>query len=175
VVVVAVAVLFQEFHVETESYVRTEPDLMMRQIRADAPRTAPPVALQVSASTIEAPPPERPAPVASSVVQAPVDRDRAELAELVASFFPDAPIFSEHIVWAESMGDWAGDRWTCYVYGPCVSPTGDRGLMQINQIHAGRFAAHGWDYWTDAFDPVKNLTVAREIYDDQGCRAWASC
>ena len=158
----------------TDSAPRQEQDFGMKAEMRNAPRRAPSVAIETPAPTVTAPPVVTPAPVASSVARA-VNASRQALADLVASYFPDAPIFATHIVWAESMGDWAGDRWVCYVYGPCVSPTGDRGLMQINQIHAGKFAAHGWNYWTDAYDPVKNLVIAREIYDAQGCQAWASC
>jgi hypothetical protein len=81
---------------------------------------------------------------------------------------------ASHVVWAESMGDWAGANWRCNVYGPCVSPTCDRGLLQINCIHAGKFAAHGWDYYVDAFNPERNIVIAREIYDDQGIGAWTT-
>lgn len=54
------------------------------------------------------------------------------------------------------------------VYGPTVSATNDRGISQTNAIHAWRYTEHGWDYYTDAFDPEKNLIVAHEIYVDGG-------
>jgi len=61
------------------------------------------------------------------------------------------------------------------VYGPTVSPTNDRGISQTNAVHAGKYAARGWDYYTDAFDPVKNLTVAYQIYEDNGGFSPWSC
>ena len=50
------------------------------------------------------------------------------------------------------------------VYGPTVSRTNDRGVAQINVIHAWRFAEKGWDYFVDAFVPERNLAVAWDIY-----------
>lgn len=90
------------------------------------------------------------------------------LEALVLSFFPDDPFMVE-IARRESI-NFRSD----VVYGPTVSPTDDRGLMQINAIHAGRFANHGWDYYVDAYDPARNLTIAREIYDTQGPGAWTT-
>jgi len=89
------------------------------------------------------------------------------LEALVLAFFPDAP-YMVRVAGCESQ-HFRPD----VVYGPYVSRTNDRGLMQVNAVHAGKFAERGWDYWTDAYDPMKNLTVAREIYDTQGLRAWS--
>lgn len=58
------------------------------------------------------------------------------------------------------------------VFGPTVSPTNDRGISQINAVHAGRFTKRGWDYYVDAFVPERNLAVAEEIYLDQGWSPW---
>jgi len=58
------------------------------------------------------------------------------------------------------------------VYGPTVSPTRDRGIAQINEVHAEKFTRRGWDYYTDAFVPARNLTIAEEIYLDQGFGPW---
>jgi hypothetical protein len=61
------------------------------------------------------------------------------------------------------------------VYGGEWSRTGDCGLMQINWAsHADRFATRGWGS-KDCFDPAKNLVIAREVYDDDGCGAWTTC
>jgi len=51
---------------------------------------------------------------------------------------------------------------------------GERGVFQLHPIHAGRFKAHGWAY-QDAYDPVKNIVVAHELYLDQGWRPWFIC
>lgn len=173
-VVIAVGITsgMRDEEVAEVSNSREQVDLMTREIRASEPRRAPVVATPTVAPPVEAPPPAAPvyeAPVASSVVQAP--SDRMELANLVASYFPDDGRMSGHVVWAESMGDWAGEKWRCYVYGPCMSPTGDCGLMQVHwPIHGGKF---GWDL-SQCFDPVRNVQVARQIYDSQGPCAWAS-
>lgn len=104
---------------------------------------------------------------------------RGELAALVGNVFPDNAYMATHVVWAESIGDWNApphdpDRWRCYVYGPCWSPTTDCGLMQTNIVHADRYAAHGWDITTDCFVPERNLVIAREVYDDSGGTAWTT-
>jgi hypothetical protein len=81
---------------------------------------------------------------------------------------------ASHVVWAESMGDWAGSNWRCNVYGPCWSPTQDCGLGQINIIHAAKFTAHGWNIYVDCFVPERNIVIMREIYDAQGLSAWTT-
>lgn len=100
--------------------------------------------------------------------------ERLALAALVAAAFPDAPLMASHVVWAESMGDWAGSNWRCNVYGPCWSPTQDCGLGQINIIHAAKFTAHGWNIYVDCFVPERNIVIMREIYDAQGLSAWTT-
>ena len=90
------------------------------------------------------------------------------LEALVLATFPDDPYMVE-VARRESV-NFRPD----VVYGPTVSPTDDRGILQINAIHAGKFAARGWNYYVDAFDPAKNLAIAREIYDAQGPGAWAA-
>jgi hypothetical protein len=149
-------------------------DYMMQELRREAPREtlrAAPVATPAPTPIPTPAPLVYAAPVASSVVKPPPDADRASLANLVASYFPDDSRMASHVVWAESMGDWAGERWRCYVYGPCMSATSDCGLMQIHwPVHGGKF---GWDL-SQCFDPVRNVQVARQIYDGQGPCAWAS-
>ena len=93
--------------------------------------------------------------------------ERLALYAMVLATFPDAPIMANRVVWAESIGDW-NLNWRCTVYGGCWSPTSDCGLMQTNEIHAGRYAAHGWNIYVDCFDPVKNLVISREIFDAAG-------
>lgn len=118
--------------------------------------------------------------VNTAALQSPYQEERLALYEMVCETFADDPWMCGHVVWAESIGDWAAQPedplyWHRVVYGPYVSPTCDRGLMQINCVHARRFTEHGWDYYVDAYDPVKNLVIAREIYNDQGCAGWSTC
>lgn len=111
---------------------------------------------------------------------APLTRD--QLAAMVYAAFPGDPRMAEHVVWAESMGDWAtGDKnvngvtdWIDYVYGGVFSVTGDCGLLQTNRIHAGKYEALGYDWPAACFDPSANLAVAQIIYDTQGPQAWSS-
>jgi soluble lytic murein transglycosylase-like protein len=49
---------------------------------------------------------------------------------------------------------------------------GERGLMQLHPVHAGRFEAHGWSF-ADAYDPSRNLAIAHEIWSEQGWNPWS--
>ncbi len=50
------------------------------------------------------------------------------------------------------------------------------GTFQIAlAYHAGRFAAHGWDIYTDGIDPYKNSVIAFEIWSEQGWEPWPYC
>lgn len=100
--------------------------------------------------------------------------ERMELAELVRAAFPGDPYMYEHVVWAESLGDWAGDRWRCYVYGPCWSPTGDCGLLQTNRVHAPKYEALGYPMDVGCWIPAVNILVAQMIYAAQGPGAWTT-
>ena len=99
--------------------------------------------------------------------------DRMALAQMVYATFPEDPYMAEHVVWAESIGDW-NKNWQCTVYGPCWSPTSDCGLMQTNIIHAGKYEALGYPISVGCFIPEVNLVVARMIYDGQGAGAWTT-
>lgn len=46
------------------------------------------------------------------------------------------------------------------------------GLGQLLDLHAPKFAARGWDYWKDRYDPHKNRAITEEIYDRQGHTPW---
>lgn len=50
--------------------------------------------------------------------------------------------------------------------------SGASGLMQIMPVHAPRFSKRGWNYESDKFDPIKNLTIAAEIYKESGWGPW---
>lgn len=52
-----------------------------------------------------------------------------------------------------------------------ISPTNDYGLMQLNVIHASRAAALGYT-WPRMLEPVANLTVAWDLYEDAGLDPW---
>jgi hypothetical protein len=56
-----------------------------------------------------------------------------------------------------------------------VSWTGARGLMQLMPLHAWRFAARGWDYWTDWSIPERNVAIAHEIWLEQSWIPWIPC
>lgn len=53
------------------------------------------------------------------------------------------------------------------VYGPTEGAAGERGIAQLAPVHAQRFYRRGYT-WADAFDPVRNLEVAHELYTDYG-------
>jgi len=87
---------------------------------------------------------------------------------LIAATFPVEVVdYIYAIAYCESAGFRAS-----VVYGPETGSLGERGLMQLHPIHAWRFERRGWT-WDDAFDPAKNLAIARELYDEQGVRPWA--
>ena len=101
----------------------------------------------------------------------PIAGEKETLIALTHTFFPDDEHMGNVVVWEESLkrADW----WD-YVYGGVFSVTGDCGLMQINWAsHPERFLARGWDQ-QDCFEPEKNLTIAREIYNEQGPVAWTT-
>ena len=52
-----------------------------------------------------------------------------------------------------------------------ISSTNDYGLMQLNVIHASRAAALGYT-WPRMLEPVANLTVAWDLYEDAGLGPW---
>jgi len=54
------------------------------------------------------------------------------------------------------------------------NPSGAKGLFQLMPVHAWRFTARGWNYWTDWDDPVKNAAIAYEIWIEQGWAPWMS-
>ena len=87
---------------------------------------------------------------------------------MIAAVFPEAPVFWIGVFRCESVG-FRPD----VVNGPHVSRTGDRGLPQINEIHAWRYEARGWDYYAAPRDVGHDLAIAREIADQQGSRAWS--
>ena len=49
------------------------------------------------------------------------------------------------------------------------------GLVQINaQAHGDKLARHGWTE-EDLRDPVKNMTIAKEVYDEVGSfKPWSA-
>lgn len=55
-----------------------------------------------------------------------------------------------------------------------ISWTGARGLFQIMPMHAWRFSRRGWDYWTDAFVPERNVAVAHELWSERIWDPWLS-
>lgn len=87
---------------------------------------------------------------------------RADLEALICSF--DWPCDRAIAIFACESVHFRPD----VVYGPTVSATNDRGITQTNAVHAEKYAARGWNYYTDAFVPTKNLTIAYQIYDDMG-------
>jgi len=90
------------------------------------------------------------------------------LEALVAEFFPEAPDTWIAIFRCESV-NFRED----VVYGPHISRSGDRGLPQINELHAWRYMDRGWEYYTAERDPLKDLTIAREIADERGTQPWS--
>ena len=86
---------------------------------------------------------------------------------MIAAVFPEAPAFWIGVFRCESVG-FKDD----VVNGPHVSATNDRGIAQVNAIHAGKYAARGWDYYGTPRDVGHDLAIAREIADQQGSRAW---
>lgn len=49
------------------------------------------------------------------------------------------------------------------------SPTADRGLMQINQVHAAKVGGN----LNALFDPATNVRVAYQVYQGAGWSAWS--
>ena len=61
-------------------------------------------------------------------------------------------------------------------YNPrAVSPTNDRGLWQINGVHAANFQrVTGAPYLPGVFDPTLNSIYARWLLDREGWRPWTT-
>lgn len=129
---------------------------------ASATATPTPAILAGSSPLVEA---ATPAPV-EVPAPAPI---YAGLDALIAEHFPEAPAFWIAVFRCESVR-YRPD----VVYGPHVSRTGDRGIAQLNEIHAGRFAARGWDYYAVPRSPAQDLAIAAEIAGESGSRPWSS-
>jgi hypothetical protein len=55
-----------------------------------------------------------------------------------------------------------------------TSPGGaNRGLFQINKVHAGTFEQVTGQSWAAVYDPYWNSVFAKWLYDQQGWRPWA--
>lgn len=53
-----------------------------------------------------------------------------------------------------------------------ISPGGGNwGLFQINRVHSGRAAAHGWA-WEHMLYSWENSLMAAELWSEQGWRPW---
>ena len=51
--------------------------------------------------------------------------------------------------------------------------SGHGGTFQLAALHAWRFAERGWDFWTDALIPERNIAVAYSLYSEQGWAPWS--
>lgn len=87
-----------------------------------------------------------------------------DLSALVAAYFPTQAAYATRVMMCES-----GGRATA------VSPGGDRGLMQINPVHARYDPALGTSLigslgytWDDMFTPGPNLAVAAALVKRAG-------
>lgn len=70
-------------------------------------------------------------------------------------------------------GEWIGRiRCESTMNPRAVGSAGERGLTQIHPIHRQRIERLGFT-WDDMFDPAANLTVAFDIYSEQGARPWS--
>ena len=77
---------------------------------------------------------------------------------LVAQYFPaDQVNYALAIMRCESGGN-----------PNAHSPTADRGLMQINQVHSAKVGGN----LNSLFDPHTNMRVARQVWDGAGWGAW---
>ena len=84
-----------------------------------------------------------------------------EIVNLIRSMWPaDSVDHALAIAWRESN------------YQPGVHNSCCYGLFQINAYsHAARLSAHGWGI-ADLYDPVKNITIALELYSEAGWGPW---
>ena len=84
-----------------------------------------------------------------------------EIVNLIRSMWPaDSVDHALAIAWRESNYQPGAHNSCCY------------GLFQINAYsHAARLAAHGWTT-VDLYDPVKNITIALELYSEAGWGPW---
>jgi hypothetical protein len=84
-----------------------------------------------------------------------------EIVNLIRSMWPaDSVDHALAIAWRESN------------YQPGVHNSCCYGLFQINAYsHAARLSAHGWTI-ADLYDPVKNITIALELYSEAGWGPW---
>jgi hypothetical protein len=88
--------------------------------------------------------------------------DIDQLISLAAGEMGISDTYARSIVYCES-------RYSPVAYN---YESGASGLWQIMPVHAPRFAARGWNYWEDRFDPYKNTIIAIEIKRAQGIGAW---
>jgi hypothetical protein len=135
---------------------------------APAPATtAKPKATTVApkpATTVAKPPPTtaKPKPVTTPAPPPPVLGTPAEVKAMIEQMWPaDSVDKALAIAWRESnYRPEVYNGWCCY------------GVFQINaSAHQRRLAAHGW-ITQDLFDPRVNITIALEIFDEQGWGPW---
>lgn len=61
------------------------------------------------------------------------------------------------VTWTESRDD-----------DDAVGAAGERSRYQLHPVHAGRFAAHGWDFERDARDWRRAIVIAYEVWQASG-------
>ena len=64
---------------------------------------------------------------------------------------------------------WRESRWDTTAVNP---RSGTSGCAQLSPVHARRFTKLGYSWKKDRFDPVANIRVAFDLYEEQGTRPW---
>ena len=84
-------------------------------------------------------------------------------AQAVDRIWPAASrAWAHRVVWRESRGDPRADN----------PRSGTSGCAQLSPVHARRFTKLGYSWKKDRFDPVANIRVAFDLYEEQGTRPW---
>lgn len=70
--------------------------------------------------------------------------------------------WAHRIVWRESRGDTTAKN-------PRSTASGCLGILAV---HSPRFTKLGYSWKKDRFDPVANIRVGLDLYQEQGSRPW---
>jgi Lysozyme like domain len=125
-------------------------DLATTTTTAPPPTTAPPTTAPPTTAPPAAAPAAAPAPSGSAL-------------EAIAAWFPDVYDQAVHVASCESSLN----------PGAMSAGGGNHGLFQINNVHAGSFAAVTGQSWDARYNAHYNAQFARYLYDQSGWGPWA--
>lgn len=141
-------------------------DALVRAILIEAIRQQATTTTTAPAPTTTAPPTTAPpttAPPAPAPTVPPAPAPSGSALDAIAAWFPDVYDQAVHVARCESS-----------LNPGAMSPGGgNHGLFQLNNVHAGSFAAVTGQSWDARYNAYYNAQFARYLYNSSGWRPWA--